>query len=151
MGVPELYHVGIVVPDITAAQARFTELVGTQWGPITEPTMEWRDGDGTVQVTQLRVSFSSGPPHIELIEERPGTVWVCNEHSNLHHIGFYSGVLAADSQHLTDAGCPLQGTMATASEASAFAYHRDPLGIRLELVDESSRSFLADLTGDRET
>jgi catechol 2,3-dioxygenase-like lactoylglutathione lyase family enzyme len=145
-----MYHVGIVVPDLPAAQARLTELLDTRWGPIMEPVMEWRDGEGNTQVTQLRISFSDGPPHIELIEERPGTIWVCNEHSNLHHIGYYSGAIAADSQHLTEARCPLQGTMATEPEPSAFAYHRDPLGIRLELVDDSARAAMPRLAGRRD-
>jgi hypothetical protein len=42
-----------------------------------------------------------------LIEERSGTSWVCNEHFNVHHVGFFSGTLAADSLELGSRGCPL--------------------------------------------
>jgi hypothetical protein len=28
------YHVGIVVPDLEAAQAPLTELLGVRWGPV---------------------------------------------------------------------------------------------------------------------
>ncbi|HEY6532697.1 MAG TPA: VOC family protein [Acidimicrobiales bacterium] len=150
MGVPEMFHVGIVVPDITTAQARLTELLDTRWGPIMEPEMEWRDAHGAAHVTNHRISWSDGPPYIELIEERPGTLWECNEHSNLHHIGYYSGALTADSQHLTDARCPFQGTMGTGPEPAAFTYHRDPLGVRIELVDDSSREGMRLLTGRRD-
>jgi len=140
MGDLQLYHVGIVVPDLVEARERLTELVGCAWGPTMAPTLEWRDGDGAIRATDLRMCFSDGPPYIELIEERPGTIWECNEHSNLHHIGFWSGAIAAESQRFTDARCPLQGTMADGSGAAGFAYHRDPLGFRLELIDETSRA-----------
>jgi hypothetical protein len=32
----ELFHIGIVVPDIETAVTRFTELLGVTWGPILE-------------------------------------------------------------------------------------------------------------------
>ena len=31
---PAHYHVGIIVPDVRAARARFTELLGVTWGPV---------------------------------------------------------------------------------------------------------------------
>ena len=41
-----LYHVGIVVPDIEAAQARFSDLLGITWGPVvhTDPQTVHRTG-----------------------------------------------------------------------------------------------------------
>ena len=81
---------------------------------------------------------------LELIEELPGSVWVCNEHSNLHHIGFWSDDLTGDSAGLTRAGCPLQvcgraGDLAPVS----FAYHRDDLGVRIEVVDTGMRDAMS--------
>jgi catechol 2,3-dioxygenase-like lactoylglutathione lyase family enzyme len=137
----EHYHVGIVVPDLAEAQARMTELLGIAWGPVMHlDGFDVRDGDGHDLVLPSTLCYSTSAPHLELIEEVPGSVWACNEHSNLHHIGFWSGALTADSQRLSAAACPLQicGRAGDRSPVS-FAYHRDPLGVRIELVDSAIR------------
>jgi catechol 2,3-dioxygenase-like lactoylglutathione lyase family enzyme len=135
------YHVGIVVPDLPSAQARLTELLGVTWGPVLDvPAYELRDGDGRDVVLPTKLCYSVGTPALELIEETPGSVWVCNEHSNLHHIGYWTGELVAASDALSVAGCPLQLCGRAGEEAPvSFAYHRDPLGIRVELIDEALR------------
>ena len=70
------------------------------------------------------------------MQEVPGTVWECNEHSNLHHIGVWIDALPADSATYTELRCPLQLCGRDDDGALVqFAYHRDPLGVRIELVD----------------
>ena len=88
--------------------------------------------------------YSVENPHLELIEEVPGSVWVCNEHSNLHHIGFWSDDLPHDSARLAGSGCPLQlcGRAGTQAPVS-FAYHRNDLGVRMEVVDATIREAMA--------
>lgn len=72
-------------------------------------------------------------PHIELIEEVPGTVWVCSEHSNLHHFGFWYDDHPHESTRLARSGCPLQLSGRAGTQASvSFAYHRNRLGARTE-------------------
>jgi hypothetical protein len=136
-----LFHVGIVVPEIAPAQARLHELLGVDWGPVVEiDDLAVQDGAGAELTLPNRLCYSTEAPHLELIEEVPETVWVCNEHSNLHHIGFFVATLGVSSDRLTAAHCPLelcgrQGSVVP----SRFSYHRDPLGIRLELVDDGLR------------
>jgi hypothetical protein len=66
---------------------------------------------------------------------------VCNEHSNLHHIGFFSDALGADSGGLSAAVCPLELIDGHGdAPPSTFAYHRDALGVRIELVNAGIRS-----------
>ena len=48
MGLSEMFHVGIVVPDLDEARVRFTELFGLQWGPIAENQLEIREGEADV-------------------------------------------------------------------------------------------------------
>ncbi len=80
--------------------------------------------------------YSVEAPHLELIQEVPGSVWECNEHSNLHHIGFWSDDLAADGATWPSSGCPLQLCGRPETEAPvSFAYHRNDLGVRIEIVD----------------
>jgi catechol 2,3-dioxygenase-like lactoylglutathione lyase family enzyme len=147
--VPELpahYHVGIIVPDVRAARVRFTELLGVEWGPVMHMAeVEYRDGDGNDVLLPTTLSYSTGDPCLELIEETPGTVWVRNEHSNLHHLGFWTDGLDAASASLSASGCPLQlcGRAGDTAPVS-FAYHGlDDLGVRVELVDSAMRDAMA--------
>jgi catechol 2,3-dioxygenase-like lactoylglutathione lyase family enzyme len=136
-----LYHVGIVVPDLAAARTTFTAQLGVTWGPVLHlDTVEYRDAAGADVVLPTTMCYSADGPHLELIQEVPGSIWVCNEHSNLHHIGFWSDDLVADGADLTGAGCPLQLCGRSGSDAPvSFAYHRNDLGVRIELVDAALR------------
>ncbi len=136
-----LYHVGIVVPDIPAAQTELTGQLGVRWGPVLQlEAVEYRDGDGRDVVLPTTMCYSVDGPHLELILEVPGSVWVRNEHSNLHHIGFWSDDLTVDGSGLADGGCPLQLCGRSGDRAPvSFAYHRNALGVRIELVDAALR------------
>jgi catechol 2,3-dioxygenase-like lactoylglutathione lyase family enzyme len=139
-----LYHVGIVVPDIEAAKAHFTDLLGITWGPVVHTdTLDMRDGDGNDLVFPNTLCYSTEPPHLELVLEVPGSVWECNEHSNLHHIGVWTDALPADSNRYSELRCPLQLCGHDADTAPIqFAYHRDPLGVRIELVDAAMKPMM---------
>jgi hypothetical protein len=132
-----LYHVGIVVPDVEAAQTALTGQLGVTWGPVLHlDAVEYRDGAGEDVVLPTTMCYSVNGPHLELILEVPGSVWVRNEHSNLHHIGFWSDDLIADGSDLSRAGCPLQLCGRSDDDAPvSFSYHRNDLGVRIELVD----------------
>ena len=70
------YHVGIIVPDVAAAQVRPTELLGVEWGPVMHlDDIDVRDGDGNDLVLPNTLCYSTTPPYLELIEEVPGSVW----------------------------------------------------------------------------
>jgi hypothetical protein len=149
VGLGELYHVGIVVADLDAARARFTDLLGTRWGPIVENDVDMQLADGTDLVVPNRICYSTEPPYLELIQEVPGTPWVCNEHSNLHHIGFFSDALVVDADGLRAAACPLEIRDGHGDgRPRQFTYHRDPLGVRIELVNGEMREMMLQfLTG----
>jgi catechol 2,3-dioxygenase-like lactoylglutathione lyase family enzyme len=140
----EFFHVGIVVPDLDAARARFTELLGVVWGPVVHTeAIELRDGAGNDLVFPNKICYSTAAPHLELIEEVPGSEWECNEHSNLHHIGVWSGALDADSGQFSAVRCPLTICGRASGDAPVmWAYHRDPLGVRIELVDVALRPMM---------
>ena len=143
MSLSEMYHVGIVVRDLDSAQAHFTELLGCGWGPIVENEIEIRDGEGHDLIVPNRICYSTAPPYLELIQEVPGTPWVCNDHSNLHHIGYFSDALVTDSGALTAAACPLELLDGHGdAPPSTFTYHRDPLGVRIEYVNAEMRDVM---------
>jgi len=135
------YHVGIVVADLEAAKVEMTDLLGVTWGPVLDSAeLELRDGAGRDLVLPNRFCYSVEDPRIELMQEVPGSVWECNEHSNVHHIGFWSDDLPGDSARLAGAGCPLQVCgRAGDSVPINFAYHRNELGVRIEVIDAALR------------
>lgn len=125
--------------------ARFTNLLGYEWMPIMEMTLPTREPETDTRAdVPLRTVYSVDTPFLELVEEVPGTTWVCNEQSNLHHIGFWCDQLSAESGRLVAAGCPLQlsGYAADSAEPLMYAYHRDELGVRIELVDDLLRPMI---------
>ena len=140
------YHVGIIVTDMEAASAKLSGLLGITWGPIMQPRCRTNTGTrpATTCVLPTTMRYSTGTPCLELILEVPGSVWVRNESSNLHHIGFWSDSLPEQSDAFSAAGCPLQLCgRAGGRTPTSFAYHRDnELGIRMELVDGSMRDVM---------
>jgi hypothetical protein len=142
---PPHYHVGIVVPDIAAARVELSEQLGVTWGPIMHlDATAYRDGSDHDVELPTTMCYSVDEPHLELIQEVPGTVWVCNEHSNLHHIGFWSDDLSADSARLVGSGCPMQLCGRAGDVApTSFAYHRTGTGVRIEIVDTALREAMA--------
>ena len=141
------YHVGIVVKDLEAAQAELTEQLGVTWGPTLRlDAVEYRTADGEDIALPTAMCYSVEAPHLELIQEQPGSVWVCNEHSNLHHLGFWSDDLPGDSARLASSGCPLElAGRAGAETPVTFTYQRGDLGVRVEVVDAGMRQALAGL------
>ena len=136
------YHVGIVVTDIEEASARLSDMLGVTWGPVMAlPAVDYRDGSGTDVTWPTTMRYSTGDPCLELILEVPGTIWVRNESSNLHHVGFWVDSLGDQGASLSAAGCPLQLCGRSGDQAPvSFSYHRDELlGIRVELVDAAMR------------
>ena len=144
-----LYHVGIVVPDIEVAQAHLADLLGITWGPVLHVdaydvrAFDETGGDGNDLVFPNTLCYSTEPPHLELVQEVPGSVWECNEHSNLHHIGVWTDALPEDSATYSELRCPLQlGGRDADGALQQFAYHRDPLGVRIELVDAAMKPMM---------
>jgi Glyoxalase/Bleomycin resistance protein/Dioxygenase superfamily len=142
---PTHYHVGIIVPSVSAARVELSEQLGVTWGPILHLAVaDYRDGAGRDIALPTTMCYSVDEPHLELIEEVPGSVWVCNDHSNLHHIGYWSEDLAADHADLVSRGCPMQlcGRAGDVAPLS-FAYHRNEIGVRIEIVDATMREAMS--------
>ena len=137
----DMYHVGIVVSRLEDGQAHFADLLGVRWAPVIEAPTAMRSSDGTVATVDLRLVYSIDAPHLELIEAVPGSIWVLNPHSNIHHIGFWSEDLRGDRTRLHAGGCPLEVMGDSGgSEPLFWTYHNDPLGVRIELVDGALRA-----------
>ncbi|MEV6336848.1 VOC family protein [Nocardia vinacea] len=133
----DLYHTGIVVPDIEAWKTQMTDLAGYRWTATQTAEVPVRLADGE-RVMQLSFTYSLDAPHIELVQEIPGTPWTAAPpHVATHHLGYFCDDVAATSKRLAAAGFALEACAVVDGEPSIFAYHLSPSGVRLEIVDRS--------------
>ncbi|MGW0946447.1 VOC family protein [Streptomyces sp. NPDC002623] len=132
----DLYHTGIVVPDIEAGKARMSEVAGYRWTDTMTADVQVRLADGE-RVLRLRYAYSLDAPHIELVQEIPGTPWTAAERIATHHLGYFCDDVRATSERLEEAGFPLEACAIVDGAPAVFAYHLDPSGVRIEIVDRA--------------
>ena len=131
----DIYHVGIIVPDMEAAMEELGRRFGCGWRDPSTATVRVRD-EGGDRILTPRVTFcdQSTPIALELIEALPGTLWDVGESSQLHHFGLYVESVQAAIDELGPgmtvemAGLDRDGMLA------GFCYVNDGLGVRMELV-----------------
>lgn len=133
----DLYHTGIVVPDLEASMARMSEAAGYRWTDIqasTMPVMISGEGERTLE---LRFVYSLDAPRIELVQEIPGTPWTAAPNVATHHLGFFCDDVVTTSKRLEAAGFALETCAWIDGSPSVFAYHLAPSGERIEIVDRA--------------
>ena len=131
----EVFHMGIRVADLEAAQRELTEAIGVRWTtPARIPMKAWAPETGH-QEYDLTISFTvEGPVRIELLYGSPGSYYdVSNGGAGLHHIGVWVDDVAKVSQDLVGQGY----TVELAGDApekgyGAFTYIRSPGGVLFE-------------------
>ncbi|MFJ9127748.1 VOC family protein [Streptomyces sp. NPDC102340] len=134
----DLYHTGIVVPDVEAAMARMSEAAGYRWTRVEARDTQVRLANGTDRVLALSYTYSLDAPHIELVQEIPGTPWTATARTAAHHLGYFCDDIPATSKRLEDAGFALEVCGVVDGNApSVFAYHLAPTGVRIEIVDRA--------------
>jgi len=133
----DYYHTGIVVPDLDAAMARLSKLAGYRWINPLSYTLPFRTLAGTQEFTST-FAYSLQPPHLELIQEVPGSPWIAAPGNAIHHLGYFTDDLAETARTLEDNGFAFEATAATAGpELALFAYYVDEFGTRVEIVDRA--------------
>ncbi len=133
----DLYHTGIVVPDLEAAMTRLSALAGYRWITPMSYTLPFRTTAGVRELTSTIV-YSLQSPHVELVQEVPGTPWTAPPGNAVHHLGYFSDDLAASARALRDNGFTLEMTAEVpGSDLGMFAYFTDAFGARIEIVDRA--------------
>jgi Glyoxalase/Bleomycin resistance protein/Dioxygenase superfamily len=132
----EQFHVGIVVDDFETTLMELSELFGYEWcQKIRRPTaVNLPTGDAVID---LRFAYSVTQPRLEIIHSIPGTVWAPAAGSGIHHIGYWSDDVAADSAEFARRGYTLEASGIRPDGTQYWAYHRSVTGPRIELVDRT--------------
>jgi len=137
----DLYHTGIVVPDLDAAMARLTALTGYRWITPLSYTLPFRTAAGSRELTSTIV-YSVQGPHLELVQEVPGSPWTAAPGNSVHHLGYFTDDLAETGRMLERNGFSFEMTADVAqpsaeSDLALFAYYVDAFGTRIEIVDRA--------------
>jgi Glyoxalase/Bleomycin resistance protein/Dioxygenase superfamily len=133
----DFYHTGIVVPDLDAAMARLSALAGYRWINPLSYTLPFRTPSGTRELTSTIV-YSVQAPHLELIQEVPGSPWTAAPGNSVHHLGYFTDNLTDTAKMLEDSGFAFEMTAdLSGSDLALFAYYIDAVGTRIEIVDRA--------------
>ncbi|WP_081438253.1 VOC family protein [Pseudofrankia asymbiotica] len=133
------FHAGVIVEDFEGTLKRLTELFGFEWCDelVNDVAVRIITPDGPVDTTiTTRFSYSVNEPRLEVIRPIPGTVWVPAD-SGVHHLGYWSDDVPADSAALAAQGMPLEVAGIGPDGQPYWAYHRGADGPRIELVSRS--------------
>jgi catechol 2,3-dioxygenase-like lactoylglutathione lyase family enzyme len=135
MNPADCYHTGLVVDDMAAAAERLTAAMGYRWTKPVEAMLGVTTADGDIEVP-FRFVYSVNAPHLELIQEVPGTIWTAAPGGAAHHLGYWVDDLAAAAAHLERNGYRLEARP-SGDTLTMFAYYTDPGGVRIEIVDRA--------------
>jgi hypothetical protein len=138
----ECYHVGIVVDGVSAAMDEYGALFGVDWGQrmISEVPVELTPGERAPLAFDAIYS-SSGPMHVELVQQIPGTIWKVG--GGLHHIGFWSDDVDGEAETLAAAGHPVVAALFPDPDGPRMiTMHQGPQGMFVELVASAVRPMI---------
>jgi hypothetical protein len=135
------FHTGIVVDDLDSTLSSLSALFGYEWCaeiggplPVKLPT-----GDA---ILDLRFAYSRSVPRLEVIRTVPGSLWEPAAGSGIHHLGYWSDDVAADSAALAGKGYAVEATGVQPDGVPYWAYHRGASGPRIELVSRTVQAGL---------
>jgi hypothetical protein len=135
------FHTGIVVDDLDSTLASLSALFGYEWcaeigGPIP---VKLPTGDA---ILDLRCASSRSIPRLEIVRTVPGSLWEPAAGSGIHHLGYWSDDVAADSAALAEEGYAVEATGVQPDGVPYWAYHRGASGPRIELVSRTIQAGL---------
>jgi hypothetical protein len=131
------YHTGVVVSNLDEAMADTAAFGGYRWmTPLSSDLTVWLSG-GATEVS-IRFAYSLDAPHLELVQDIPGTPWESVPGRAVHHLGYWVDDLRGSSAALAARGRPVEVCGGDDPESPVqFAYHLGGDGMRIELVDRT--------------
>ncbi|MFQ6396263.1 VOC family protein [Nocardia sp. KC 131] len=132
----DLFHTGIVVPDLEASKNAMSEVAGYRWTETMAGELPVRMADGE-RVLRLEYCYSLDGPHIELVQAIPGTPWTASPRGATHHLGYFCDDVPITAKLLEESGFLLEACAVIDGAPSIFAYLLDPSGVRIEIVERA--------------
>ncbi|MGW4911164.1 VOC family protein [Streptomyces sp. NPDC004270] len=93
-------------------------------------------------VLDLRSTYSMSLPRLELVRSIPGSLWQPVAGSGVHHLGYWSDDVTADSAELARRGYESEAVGRRPDGTPYWAFHRRTTGPRIELVTRALQPVL---------
>lgn len=138
------FHAAIVVDDPETTKAELSALYGYEWSPESGAPVRLRLPSGDA-VLDIRCSYSRDAPRLEVIRAIPGTLWSPVPGSRIHHLGYWSDDVAADSAALEDKGYACEAAGTREDGVPFFTFYASPAGFRVELLTRSMQPSMEQL------
>jgi hypothetical protein len=135
------FHVGIVAEDFDATLVELAHLFGYEWAEEIGGPIPVRLSTGEAEI-ELRLVYSKTTPRLEVVRAVPGTLWEPATGSGIHHVGYWSDDVGADSAELERTGYGAEAVGMGPTGTPMWAYHRSPTGPRIELVSRALKPAL---------
>ena len=140
MTVLDVFHIGIVVPDIEVAAQELTAGLGLEFVEPRIARAAAFDDRGSTRELALRISYSrQGPPYIELLESQGIEGLYGSQETGLHHVGLWTADPGSVLKHLTGQGIRIEAAQYGA-DSSIIALYTAPsamAGTRFEYVNRA--------------
>lgn len=148
MNTMPVYHVGILVRDITDARRRFSAALGITFGPVEPRVLNYTSGESD----EIMLCYSAeGPPFIELIEAAGNGLFGLQHPEGVHHVGAWvaDGPSHCAALQARDVAVDrrLRSVDGPYGHSENFVWFNAPAdlhGVRFEFVDDSVRAALED-------
>lgn len=127
------FHVGLVVGDVEQAMDELSSVLGLTWGRVQRRELTMESASGPAPLDVCYAYSLDGPPYLEIIEQRPDSVFA---DLGLHHLGVWTEDPASESARLDDLGWPRETVILTADGRwGGGLFHTGTGELRVELVD----------------
>jgi catechol 2,3-dioxygenase-like lactoylglutathione lyase family enzyme len=138
MDFQRLFHTGMVVADLAAAQRDVGAALGLTWAPVRRfDPLTWWTPEGGLEEIAVEATYSrGGPQHFELVQGPRGGFFDPDLMPDSRHIGIWVDDLASEVERLIGQGWRVVGAGgAPADGYGILAYLAPPYpGVLVELV-----------------
>lgn len=142
MTATNLFHIGVLVPNLDKAMDRFSDALGlTFMDPAVAHVDAFEQASG-MSVLDLRITWSKeGPPYLELLESQDNHGLYGRHLEGLHHVGLWEPDPAKLMERLEGMGLVKEALQWSPEKKIIAAYTapRELYGTRLEFIEASRK------------
>ena len=142
MTATNLFHVGVLVPDLDQATARFAAVLGLTFTESAIAHVDRFEQRSRVEELDLRITWSvEGPPYLELLESQDNDGLYGRSQEGLHHIGLWEPDPETLIERLGGLGLENEATQYMPDDRILATYTapQELYGARLEFIEAGRR------------